>query len=145
MIRPAKPQDVPAIIRMALQALNEEPYPYLVIDKAKVERTVKHVVSSAQHFSWVAEVGGEVRGVVGAVVDDCMFYERKQATVVQFYAKEAPGEGVKLIREFLRWARSRPAIKMIVFTLEGGADPRIGLMLKRMGLSTALPIYMETR
>ncbi len=130
---------------MALQALNEDPYPHMVIDRAKVERTVRFVVSSAKHFAWVAEVNGEVKGVVGAVVDECMFYERKQATVIQFYAREAPGEGVKLIRQFLKWARSRPAIKMIVFTLEGNADPRIGKMLSRMGLRTALPIYLESR
>ena len=145
MIRPAKPQDVPAIVRLALQALNEDPYPNLVISRPKVEAMARVAVSSPQHFVWVAEVDGEVRGAVAAIVDDCTFYERKQANVVQFYAREAPGEGIKLIREFLRWARSRQAIKQIIFTLEGNADPRIGKMLVRMGLKTALPIYLETR
>jgi hypothetical protein len=73
-----------------------------------------------------------------------LFHERKQATVIQFWTT-APGAGAPLIRHFLQWARSRRAIKSIVFTVEGGADPRIVKLLKRMGLRQELPVMMETR
>jgi hypothetical protein len=142
MIRPARPQDVPAIVRLGMAALNESPYPTLRISEAKVIEVAKACVSSPQHFAWVAEVEGEVRGAVTAFVDDCLFYERKQANVVQFYAREAPGEGIKMIRELMRWARARPVIKMVCFTLEVSADPRIGKLLSRMGLKAELPVYV---
>lgn len=145
MIRKATPSDVPAIVRLGLQALQEDAWPRVRIDPRKVEAWVKLGVSAASHFVWVAEVDGEVKGAIAAHVDDCLFYERKQATVMQFYAKDAPGEGIKLIRAFLRWARSRPAIKIIAFTLEANADPRIGKMLERLGLSIAMPVYLEIK
>lgn len=145
MIRKATPDDIPAIVRLGLQALAEDKPERLVIAPDRVRAVALECVSSARNFAWVAEVDGEVRGAVCAQVGDCMFYERQAATVVQFYAREAPGEGAKLIRQFLRWARARPAIKVVMFTLEWNADPRIGKLLGHMGLKTALPVYMEVR
>ena len=99
-------------------------------------------VSSAQHFAWVSEVDGEVVGSVGGYVSDMTFYERKQCAIVQFYAPGAPWEWVKLIRECLNWCRRRPLIKLVTFTLEPDADPRIGKVLTKMGLHQEL-MYVE--
>jgi len=143
-IRPATPSDIPAITSLGLEALMNDPYPNLVISPEKVEKMAIECVSAATNFCWVAEEDGEVVAAVSALVHDMMFYERKQATVVQFYTRKS-GAGIKLIREFLGWARGRRVIKMICFTLECNADPRIGKLLRRLGLSEALPVYMELR
>ena len=121
-----------------------DPYPNLVIDKEKVRAVALECVSSASNFAWVTEVDGKVVAAVSAFVTDMLFYERKQANVVQFYTT-CPNAGLPLIREFLRWARSRRVIKMICFTLEIQADPRIGKLLSRLGLKSELPIFMELR
>lgn len=144
IIRAANPSDIPAITALGIEALEKDAFPSMVIAPDKVEAMALECVSSASNFAWVAEENGKVVAAVSALVHELMFYERKQASVVQFYTTY-PGAGIKLIREFLRWARSRRVIKMICFTLEVDADPRIGKMMKRLGLKEELPVWMELR
>jgi len=144
MIRKATPHDLNRIVELGLEALNQGAYPNLVISREKVEAMALQCISSPQNFAWVAEKDGIVGGAVCGFTADCMFYERKSFNVVQIYCR-LPGEGIKLMREALRWARSRPIIKMIVVTLEYDVDPRIGKMLLRLGLKKELPVYLETR
>ena len=144
MIRQAALKDLPAVVSLGIEALETDPYPGLVISPDRVKAVATDCISSACNFAWVSEVEGDVVAAVCAQVHDMQFYERKQATVVQFYTRH-PGAGIPLIRKFLKWARSRGAIKLIVFTLECRADPRIGSMLERMGLSVELPVYLEIK
>jgi len=144
MIRPAKPSDTQAIVDLGLDALSKAGYENLVIDKDKVREVAIECISSSSNFAWVAEEDGKVVAAVSAVVHDMMFYERKQATVVQFYTLK-PNAGLPLMREFLKWARGRRAIKVICFTLECRTDPRIGVLLERLGLQSEIPMFMEFR
>lgn len=143
MIRRATPYDIPAIIALGIEALNRGTYPNLVISHEKVSAMARQCVSSSQNFAWVAERDGIVGGALCALVHENTFHERQKASVVQFYTR-IPGEGVKLLREFLRWARGRPAIKIISFTLEPDADPRIGKLLSRLGLHRELRVFLES-
>lgn len=140
--RKAKPDDIPVIVDLGMEALQQGAYERLVISRERVEAVARECVSAASNFAWVAEKDGVVVAAVCALVHPCMFYERNQATVVQFYTR-VPGAGLPLLRQFLRWARGRPGIKMKVFTLEHDADPRVCLLLQRLGLKTALPTYIE--
>lgn len=142
--RRATPHDIDGVTRLGLEALQRDPYPTLRIDASKVREMARLVISGAGNYCHVAEKDGKVVAAVSALIQPCMFYERQQANVVQFYTRE-PGAGLPLIRDFLRWARSRPAIKLIVFTLEVRADPRIGKLMKRLGLDAELPVWMEAR
>ena len=144
MIRKAKPTDIDAIFGLGMQALKEDAYETLIIDEDKVRRVATLCVSGAGNYAWVAEDGeGKVIAAVSVMVNDMLFYERKQASVVQFYSRGKNGEGVRLIKHMLEWARSRPIIKLVTFTLEPGADPRIGTMLEKLGLDNKLPLYTE--
>lgn len=144
MLRKATPSDTPAIVSLGIEALESNPYEGLVISRDRVNSLITECVSAACNFAWVSEIDGKVVASVMALVHPNMVYERNCATVVQFYTR-VPGEGAKLIRQFLRWARSRPAIKLITFTIDYNADPRIGKLLERMGLCMALPVFIETR
>lgn len=144
MIRKAVPADIPAIVALGIEALNIDPLEELLISPEKVKAMATECVSSANSFAWVCEIDGQVQGAVVALVHELMFYERKQASCIMFYCR-ARGWGLPLMRQFLCWARSRPAIKLIVFTLERNMDPRIGVLLKRLGLKTGLPVFIETR
>lgn len=144
MIRPATPDDIQAITDLGLEALEKDAYENLVIDPDKVRAMALECISSASNFAWVNEIGGEIVAAVSAFVSEMMFYERMQATVVQFYTR-VPNAGLPLIRKFLEWARGRPIIKLICFTLECNSDPRIGMMFERLGLSLSLPVYAELR
>jgi len=142
LIRKATPSDIAAVVKLGMEALNRDAYEGLVISEPKVLEMATECISSASHFCWVVEKDYKVVGAVSAMIGPMAFYERNQATVVQFSCDE-PGEGLKLIREFMRWAKARRAIKMIVFTLECKADPRIGKLLERLGLDNELPVYMK--
>lgn len=130
---------------LGVEALKLNPYPRLVISEQKVRDMARTVITSPSDFCWICEDDeGDIVGAVSAIVTPMMFYERNQATVIQFYCK-APRWGVRLIRQFLAWCEGRRIIKMVVFTLEAGADPRIGKLLNRLGLDSELPVYLKIR
>lgn len=141
-IRKAGPGDIPGIVALGLASLEKDAYENLIISPDKAKALAQECVSATCNFAWVVEKDGEIVGAVCAIVTDMLFYERKQASVVQFFCNE-PGQGVKLLREFMKWCESRPAIKMACFTLEYNADPRIGLLLTRLGLKQELPVYLK--
>lgn len=144
MIRKAVPADIPAIVTLGIEGLERGAYKNLVISRERVEAVARECVSAASNFAWVAERDGVVCASVCALVHPCMCYERNQASVVQFYTR-VPGEGVKLLRELMRWWKSRPGIKIIAFSLEYDADPRIGTLLKRIGFTEVLPSWVATK
>jgi len=144
ILRRARPDDITAVANLGIEAMRADPYPRMKISVDRVRAVARDVISGSGNFCCVAEVNGQVVAAVSALIHDCLFYEGKQASVVQFYTR-MPGVGAPLIRAFLKWARGRSAIKSIVFTLEVRADPRIGKLLARMGLREELPVFMEIR
>ena len=142
ILRKAVPDDVYGILDLAIEAINTNPYEGLEISKTKVFALAIECISSAPNFMMVAEDDGEIVGAVAALVHPMMLYEKSQASVVQYYCKK-PGYGIKLIRELMKWVESRPVIKMVCFTLENKGDPRIGSLLRRLGLNEELPVYMK--
>ena len=144
LIRKAKPSDLADVVRLGIESLNIDPYEKLRISEEKVKDLATECISAPCNFCWVAEKDGKVVGAVSALVHPMALYERSQASVIQFYCTD-PGQGIKLIRELLSWVATRPAIKMVCFTIECRADPRIGKLLKRLGLQNELPIYMSIK
>lgn len=142
MIRKAVPDDIQGIMDLGIEALNISPYPNLVINRVKIYSMATECVSSANNFAWIVKEENEIVGAVCAIVHPIMFYDGSQASVVQFYCK-SPGNGIKLLREFMSWVRGRHIIRMVCFTLEMRADPRIGKLLNRLGLNKELPVYLK--
>lgn len=144
MIRKAVPADISEIVELGLEALAKNGYKDLVVSREKIVALARECVTSPRNFAWVAERDGVIGGALCGLVNDCLVYERAQVNIVQFYTR-IPGDGIALMREAVRWWRSRPALKVIVFTLDADADPRIGKLLARLGLKRELPVYMATR
>ena len=143
VIRRAQLADVPAIVDLAVESVSRDPLPLRVSRDAMAE-TANELIRGNQHFAWVAERDGALVAAVGAAATPGFWFERMQASVLMFYCR-APGAGVALLREFARWVKSRPAIKMAVFSLEPGADPRIEKLLARLGfgLRTTSMTYVK--
>ena len=140
MIRRATKGDIKPIVRLELKSLSAADHGNLVVSPDRVKAVLMECLTNPRSFAWVAEVDGEIKGALCALVEECLFYERQAATVVMFYS-EMRGEGVKMLRTLMRWAKSRPGIKIVAFTPPFGADPRIGHLLTRAGLETSLPVY----
>ena len=130
--RKAKPEDVPAIVDIAVESVSRDPLPVKISREAMAD-TARTCLNPA-HFVWVSEVDGKVVAAMGACVQPSFWYEKLQCSVLLYYSR-IPGAGIPLIREFARWVKSRSAIKVAVLEMEPDADPRIVRLMKRLGFS----------
>ncbi len=128
--RKARPDDVQAIVEIAIESVSRDPLP-VKIDREAMADMARQCLNPA-HFLWVAEVDGQVAACVGAHVSQGFWFHKLQASVLLYYSR-APGAGLPLLREFAKWVKSRSAIKIAVFELEPGVDPRLVRFLKRLG------------
>ena len=133
MIRKATLADVPAIVDIAVESVTQNPLPVRICRESMAD-TAREAIAGNQHFVWVSEIDGEVVAAVGAMSERSFWYERQQCSMMLYYTK-VPGEGVKLLREFGRWVKSRPVIKVAVIEMEPDADPRLIKLINRIGFS----------
>lgn len=143
VIRMATHRDVPRIVELAVESVSQNPLP-LVIDRPAIKASIEEIIGSPQHYGVVAEVDGKVVGAVGAHTSPGFWFKRMQCNVLMFYTR-TPGAGAAMIRDFTAWMKGRPVIKMAVFCLEPGMDPRIGKLLRRLGYTHEFPSYAYVR
>lgn len=146
MIRKAVPADTAKIVTLSIEALRLDAYEELVISEEKVSALVRECVSSAQHFMWVSQdEDGAIDGALGALVYPLMFYERSQATVALWYCRR-PGDGMRLMQQFLAWAETRPMIKQVQYVGERRGDRRIlDILQKRYRFAADVPFLYRNR
>ncbi len=110
MIRPAVLADVADLV--FLGTLLARDYP-LTTDQKKMTAMVNEAVASNQHFFWVSEdeETGDITGALAAVTNDNGWAKGKNSTILAWVAS-VRGDGLKLLREYKRWVKSRPAIKV---------------------------------
>lgn len=140
----SRSRHIPGIAQLGYYALKQDPIPRQRISWDKLQKLAEECVLLKGNFSMCSIRDGEVVAAVCALVHDQMVYERKQASVVQFYTK-VPGEGVKLLKEFLAWARPQRKIKSIVFTVETAHRRGLPRLLKQLGMTSAMPVFIEWR
>jgi len=131
-IRRAVPADIGPVIELAIESVSRDPLPVRVSREAM--RDTGRTLMAPSHFFWVAEQGGRIVAAVAACVQPSFWFERAQCSVLLYYSR-VRGAGVRLLREFARWVRSRPTIKVAVIELEPGVDPRLVRLMKRMGFA----------
>ena len=130
--RKATPADIPAIVDIAVESVSRDPLP-VKIDRSAMAETAQSCLNPA-HFMWVAEQGGQVVAAFAACAQQSFWFTKLQCSVLLYYTR-VPGAGLPLIREFAKWVKSRPAIKVAVVELEPGVDPRLVQFFKRVGFA----------
>lgn len=130
--RKALMQDVPEIVELAVESVMRDPLP-VKIDREAMAEMVRKCLNPA-HFNWVTEKDGKVVAAVIAHVGPGFWFQKLQASVIMYYTN-SPGCGLPLLREFARWVKSRPGIKIAVFELEPDVDPRLVKFLNRAGFT----------
>jgi hypothetical protein len=129
--RPAKLLDIPGIVDIAVESVSKNPLPVVVSRKAMWE-TLEGLIGKPAHFCWVAVQEGKVVASVAAMCSYGFWFERQQCSILLYYTR-VPGACMPLLRELSRWTKSRPVIKLAVFELEPTADPRLEMLLSRLG------------
>lgn len=132
MIRRARPQDIPAIVELAIESVTTvSPIEELIIDPEAMRDTAEQCLQPA-HFLYVSEIDGVVVGAVAAQVVPGFWFKKLQVSVLLHYSR-VPGEWVKLMREFARWMKGRSGIKLGIIELEDVHGERMVRFLKRLG------------
>lgn len=132
IFRKATLSDVAAIVGIAVESVSKDPLP-VRIDREAMADTAREALGPA-HFLWVAEQDGKVVAAMGAMVQKGFWFERLQCSVLLYYSR-VPGAGLPLLREFAKWVKSRPAIKLAIIELEPGVDARLVRFFKKIGFS----------
>lgn len=130
IFRRATMNDIPSIVDIAVESVSQDPLP-VKIDREAMAETARTCLNPA-HFMWVAEDDGKVVAAFAACVQPSFWFSKLQCSVLLYYTRVA-GAGLPLIREFAKWVKSRPAIKVAVVELEPGVDPRLVGFFKRVG------------
>lgn len=132
IFRKATMKDIPAIVDIAVESVSREGLP-LTVDRTSMADTAKACLGPA-HFMWVAEDDGKVVAAFAAVTQKSFWFTRMNCSVLLYYTRVA-GAGLPLIREFAKWVKSRPAIKMAIVELEPNVDTRLTSFFKRVGFA----------
>lgn len=130
--RRATAQDIEAIVDLSVESVSNDPLP-VRISRDAMRDTARTLLAPA-HFLWVTEIEGRVVAAVGACAQPSFWYERLQCSVLLYWSRVA-GAGIGLLREFARWVKGRPAIKVAIIELEPGVDPRLVSLFKRLGFA----------
>ena len=128
--RRATLDDFEQIVDLAVESVSRDPLPVKVDRQAMID-TGKTLLNPA-HFLWVTEIDGKVEAAVAACVQQSFWFTKLQCSVLLYYSRK-PGAGLPLLREFARWVKSRSGIKIAIFELEPGVDPRLVRFIKRLG------------
>ena len=139
-MREAVSNDIEGVANLGYEAMMRDPYD-LDVSYPKLVEVATECIEDEDNFCWVVEESGVITGAVSGVLDEMLFYEGLQLSIVQYYCT-TKGEGVNLIRKCIKWAKTKDNIKMICFTVEYKADPRISSLLERLGLTQELPIHI---
>lgn len=132
MIRKATPGDVQAIVDLAVESVSKNPLPVIIDQKAMRDTAIQCM--GPAHFCYVSDVEGQVVGCVAACVQPSFWYQRSTCSVLLYYCR-VPGDGLRLLRRFADWVKSRTAIKVAIVELEPDTDTRLIQFLKRLGFS----------
>ena len=132
MIRNGKPQDIESIVDIAVESVSQNPIP-VRIDRDAMRDAAEDCLSPS-NFLMVSEIDGVVVGAVAAVSQPSFWFQRQQCSVLLYYSRTT-GEGLKLLRAFAEWVKSRPAIKVAVLECEPETDPRLFDFMGNLGFS----------
>jgi GNAT superfamily N-acetyltransferase len=144
MIRAAKPEDVPEIVRLGSQSLAEGPYAGMLKDTSKhsAEFALTIILGSNGKVLLYETDEGKVAGMLGFIIFPHHFTKETTATEIIWYVEPAArheGGAIKLLWEAEKQAKEMGAILMN-FT---APDERVGAIYERFGYKKLEVTYMK--
>lgn len=142
MIRKAEVRDAPAIWELAQEAHSTAYYSSIPLSEVKCKRILAMMIGSPSQFAWVSEKEGGVHGVLLGCVDEILWSTKKEATDILFYVRPcSKGDGFRLAKKFISWARNIPAVYMIGFSVSTGEPREAERLYQGLGLTRLGGIY----
>lgn len=138
MLRPAKNEDIPQIVELAVESVSQDTWP-LTICRPRMRNAIQESMKSG--FVWVSDIDG-VKGAVVAIKHDGFWFAENQASVLMFYCKT--GEGYKLLKKMSDWIKA-DGIALASVYLERFMDERYVRMFKRLGFTRQAPALSYVR
>ena len=133
------------MLKLGRRLHKETPYAGVPIDIQACGQTLGQCVSSAFGIALVAEHDGEITGLMMGAAVPLWFSRKRYVTDFITYA-ETPGDGLRMIRQFVQWAWSIPMVVEITLAQSSGIDiERAGLIYERLGLKRVGSLYTATR
>lgn len=121
MIRRAVIADFPQWLELGKRLLSRTPYSSIEVDQRAVNAMYGQFVNSKLACCFVAEHEGRITGTIAGVVQELWFARRRYASDLLFVA-ETPGDGPRLLREFVDWAWSVPNVAEVTCGQSSGID-----------------------
>ena len=144
MIREATVNDAPAIWRLAQEVHSTAYYSSIPLSEQKCKRLISMMIGSPTQFAWLAERGGEIQGVLLGGVDEILWSTKKEASDILFYVRNtAKGDGVRLARQFIGWARNIPSVYLVGLSVSTGNPDEAERLYEGLGLRRLGGIYVE--
>ena len=138
MLRPAKNEDIPQIVELAVESVSQDTWP-LTICRPRMRNAIQESMKSG--FVWVSDIDG-VKGAVVAIKHDGFWFAENQASVLMFYCKT--GEGYRLLKKMSDWIKA-DGIALASVYLERFMDERYVRMFKRLGFTRQAPALSYVR
>jgi GNAT superfamily N-acetyltransferase len=150
MIRSAEIKDVPEIVEMLVEARGQAPIQYRY-GKYNPDRTGAFLHNAIVHpGSYTIVLEDEEGKICGFLMGDIQpdWLNVGYLATTHFVYSKAGHQGLGLIREFVKWAKSWKKVTKIQITTsfagdEKGRGARTGKLLTRMGFSPVGKQYVE--
>jgi hypothetical protein len=141
VIRRAQPRDIHALLVLAQRATLRVETGNVVISLERMAAVALRMLSEPQSLVLVHETSDGIRGAIAVGVNDALWFDRKVASIVLWYA-EVPGTGYAMLRHALEWCDRRPVIKAVGISEDFAWDNQlIGKILERAGLKRRGSVY----
>lgn len=105
------------------------------MDRMSITKTYGQCISSALGFGKVAVHDQKLTGVLLGVAAPLWWSDKRYASDLIFYSERA-GDGLKLLRHFVAWARTVPRVVEISCGQSSGIEvERTAVLYRRAGFS----------
>lgn len=137
MIRPATPEDIPALLDIGEAMATESPrFSRMRFSRGKLAANLAALIGADHGFVVVAERDGALAGVMVAVISPHWFSDDLQASDLALYVRpEARGTlaAARLVRAYTTWARQRGALLLQAGVTTGVHTEETARLYERLG------------
>lgn len=141
-VRYAGHADIPAIRDLFTRLHGSSIYKDIPICDVSSVRALRRAVQDARMYLGCYERGGKISAALMGSCDEYWWSRATYATDLVFYSENA-GDGIRVAKHFVAWARQRGAVEVTLGVSSGLAVDRTDDLYQRIGLNKIGGMYMR--